>query len=636
VSLNQVTLTLDVYDGSGSLIQAGQALFTPSSPLTDTTDHLYIWQSPVAVSLVPPAGAGEDWLPTVTLYSCDSTSLQPEGWAWQVAFQAPGAPPGFSFFLDYSNGADQYLDDQTPVYSVTTMQGYMPLPSGTPSAGQVPVATGSGEASAWGAASSGSGLVTLTDAATVAVNAAAGSVFRLTLGGNRTLGTPSNPVDGQRVIFEIIQGSGGGFTLGFSAAYAFPASVPQPSFSTTAGQRDFVSFIYDGLESLWQCTGFVPDQNAGIVPVAQGGTGQSTQAAAITALTGTQTSGYVLRSNGTNAALAAIQAGDLPAATTSAQGALQLDGTASDIQPFGTAAAAGSSGLAPDARHVHLGFFGGIFGSGSDGVLALNGTNTYSGLTLTGGNTYTATRDIQATSITISGGITLKTANFRIFCRGTISNSGTISSAGNNASGATAGAVNVSGSMAGGRAGGNGGTGVSGAGAAGTASAMGSAGGAGGAGTSGGAGAGGTTTDSSSILTGSLLLSPFPVLTGFGSFALSTLVIGFGAGGGGGGSDASSNAGGGGGGGGGVVALLAFAVVNSGTISAAGGNGANGTAGNAGGGGGGAGGAILVYTLVAWTAGTTNAAGGSPGSGSGTGSAGSTGGAGLVFNSVLA
>jgi hypothetical protein len=48
------------------------------------------------------------------------------------------------------------------------------------------------------------------------------------------------------------------------------------------------------------------------IGIGSGGTGQTTAAAAITALTGTQTSGQYLRSNGTNAALAAIQAGDVP------------------------------------------------------------------------------------------------------------------------------------------------------------------------------------------------------------------------------------------------------------------------------------------------------------------------------------
>lgn len=48
------------------------------------------------------------------------------------------------------------------------------------------------------------------------------------------------------------------------------------------------------------------------LPIANGGTGQVTQADAITALAGTQTSGYYLRSDGTNTALAAIQAADVP------------------------------------------------------------------------------------------------------------------------------------------------------------------------------------------------------------------------------------------------------------------------------------------------------------------------------------
>jgi hypothetical protein len=51
---------------------------------------------------------------------------------------------------------------------------------------------------------------------------------------------------------------------------------------------------------------------SGAVAIANGGTGQTTQAAAITALTGTQTNGRYLRSDGTNASLSAIVAADVP------------------------------------------------------------------------------------------------------------------------------------------------------------------------------------------------------------------------------------------------------------------------------------------------------------------------------------
>ena len=51
---------------------------------------------------------------------------------------------------------------------------------------------------------------------------------------------------------------------------------------------------------------------SGTLPIGSGGTGETTAAAAITALAGTQVSGRYLRSDGTNTALAAIVAADVP------------------------------------------------------------------------------------------------------------------------------------------------------------------------------------------------------------------------------------------------------------------------------------------------------------------------------------
>jgi hypothetical protein len=56
------------------------------------------------------------------------------------------------------------------------------------------------------------------------------------------------------------------------------------------------------------------------LPLAQGGTGQSAQAAALTALAGTQTAGKVVRSDGTNTALASLQASDVPTLNQSTTG----------------------------------------------------------------------------------------------------------------------------------------------------------------------------------------------------------------------------------------------------------------------------------------------------------------------------
>lgn len=82
----------------------------------------------------------------------------------------------------------------------------------------------------------------------------------------------------------------------------------------------------------------------GTVAIANGGTGASTAAAAITALTGTQTSGRYLRSDGTNAALAAIQAADVPTlnqnTTGNAATATSLAGGAASQIPYQTGAGA--------------------------------------------------------------------------------------------------------------------------------------------------------------------------------------------------------------------------------------------------------------------------------------------------------
>lgn len=280
---------------------------------------------------------------------------------------------------------------------------------------------------------------------------------------------------------------------------------------------------------------------------------------------------------------------------------------------------------------------GNVFGTGADGAATLDGAAT-AGWASLAANVYTMTRDAHLTALTVNNGVTLKTANFRVFCQGLLTNAGTISNLGNNASGSTAGASGGSAVYTGGRAGGAGGTGVSGAGGAGAGASMGASAGAGGAGTSGAAGTAGAVASgvTAAIAQNNFLQTPYPVLAGATAFNNAAVLFGWGAAGGGGGSDASSNAGGGGGGGGGIVPLFAWYITNTGTISANGGNGGNAAGGNAGGGGGGAGGLLAAFTLVPWTQnGTATANGGTHGNKAGTGSNGVDGGAGLVLNVVM-
>ena len=100
-------------------------------------------------------------------------------------------------------------------------------------------------------------VVNLTDAATIAVDASAGNDFRVTIAGNRAMANPSNPSDGQKIAFQVTQGSGGTFTLSWGSAYEFSAGLPQPTLSTTAGLTDLLGFIYNATKSKWLFVAFV-------------------------------------------------------------------------------------------------------------------------------------------------------------------------------------------------------------------------------------------------------------------------------------------------------------------------------------------------------------------------------------------
>lgn len=86
------------------------------------------------------------------------------------------------------------------------------------------------------------GIQTLTDAATISWNLARGPIAAITLGGNRTLGQPTNIKDGAVYILFVIQDGTGGRTLAFHADYLFPGGV-DPTVSTAIGAIDVLTFV---------------------------------------------------------------------------------------------------------------------------------------------------------------------------------------------------------------------------------------------------------------------------------------------------------------------------------------------------------------------------------------------------------
>lgn len=100
-------------------------------------------------------------------------------------------------------------------------------------------------------------VVSLTDAATIAVDASLGNVFRVTLGGNRTLGNPTNLTDGEPLWFDITQDATGGRTLTLGANYGVATGLAMPTLSTGAGKIDSLGFRYNAAKGKVLLVGYV-------------------------------------------------------------------------------------------------------------------------------------------------------------------------------------------------------------------------------------------------------------------------------------------------------------------------------------------------------------------------------------------
>ena len=105
-----------------------------------------------------------------------------------------------------------------------------------------------------------SGAVTLSDAATIALDASLGNHFKVTLGGNRTMGTPTNAVEGQKITIEFIQDGTGSRTITFPTAssgdFAFGTDITGVTLTTTASARDVVGCIYSSSKARWLIVSF--------------------------------------------------------------------------------------------------------------------------------------------------------------------------------------------------------------------------------------------------------------------------------------------------------------------------------------------------------------------------------------------
>jgi len=331
------------------------------------------------------------------------------------------------------------------------------------------------------------------------------------------------------------------------------------------------------------------------------------------------------------------------------------DGTVSQLTPLGGAVPAGVG--TP------------WYGDGADGALVFDGAATVTGI---GGmslapaaSVYTLTRDLYATDLSVSTGVTILASGFRIFCTGTLTLTGTANikcDGGNGSAGAgnaggnggtraigfsgvladtaigLAGAPQNGGGSVGnnptnthlGRAAGTVAGGASGANAGGNGSTLQGGGGGGGDGNNGG----GSPAQTPSALNADGFHTTPQLISGRNVIGGQMGTGSSGGSGAGGASGGTAGGGGGSGAAGGTIVIGARLIAGAGTIQALGGNGGDGEPGaGGGGGGGGSGGVIGIVTDSAFPLSVAvSVAGGSGGAaGNGSSGAGGTGGTGLYY-----
>ncbi len=88
-------------------------------------------------------------------------------------------------------------------------------------------------------------VVTLTDAATIATNAALGNQFTVTIAASRTLGNPTGAVNGQLLMFIVRQDGTGGWTLTADTKFRFNTVIPSfAGISTVANKTSYIGCRY--------------------------------------------------------------------------------------------------------------------------------------------------------------------------------------------------------------------------------------------------------------------------------------------------------------------------------------------------------------------------------------------------------
>lgn len=248
VSLNHVSVSATYYKNDGTF-ESGTVSFTRDVYLRSMSDDAIVLPG---TSLATLNGSGSF---VISLPVTDDAQWVPQGWTYTVNEQLSTGSRQYTIELPEADG-DVDLADLAPVNDPSAGVQYVLLTSvGIPGGPAGPL-TGSGKLPLSQLPIS-TNPITLTDATNIATDASLGNHFRVTLGGNRTLSNPTNPADGQRAVWEIIQDNSGSRTLAVGSAFAFGTDLTGITLTTTGNKRDFMGCIYNTTAAKWFVVAFI-------------------------------------------------------------------------------------------------------------------------------------------------------------------------------------------------------------------------------------------------------------------------------------------------------------------------------------------------------------------------------------------
>lgn len=193
-------------------------------------------------TLASPTFTGTPAAPTPTAADSSTKIATTAFVAGELTAKAPLASPTFTGTPAAPTAAGG--TNTTQLATTAFVQSALPTVPTAAASSDVRTGTDTAKFVTSGALADSAAFQTLTDGTTIAWNMASGYNAKVTIAGNRTIGTPTNPKEGVTYTLQVIQDGTGNRTLTWPASTIFSfGKAGTPTLSTGAGLIDVFTLL---------------------------------------------------------------------------------------------------------------------------------------------------------------------------------------------------------------------------------------------------------------------------------------------------------------------------------------------------------------------------------------------------------